>query len=477
MTSLLPNTLYYVRAYATNTYGTGYGQELSFTTAQITFTLSLSAGGTGVGTVKVNRTEYGLPYQEVFTLGTSVDIEAVPAAGSAFSGWTGGLVSDDNPAVITMDDNKAITANFDLVYSIPEDDLVGNYPGQGVYYRNSETGTWVKLASPATKIAVGDLDGDGTDDLIGLWPTQGGIWVKYSQSGAWARLSSTAQYIAAGDMNGDGRADLVGTWDGQGVYFRNSITGAWVKMASPATMVTAGDIDNDGTDDLIGLWPSQGGIWVKYSQSGTWARLSSTAVHIAAGDMNGDGRDDLLGTWDGQGVYFRDSATGTWVKMASPATLITTGDIDGDATDDLIGIWPTQGGVWVKYSSDGTWERLSSTAQDIAAGKMRPASGGGEVQSEGTVAADQEAVELPLPMGGFEEGPGISLKMQDLSDRGPGGARFIYLEDLNLEPREEKPARLTCVPGPGEPGAMWAEQANLVPAERPKKAERKAGKK
>jgi hypothetical protein len=354
-----------------------------------------------------------------------------------------------------------------------KDDFVGTWDGQGVYYRNSDTGAWAKMASPATKIAVGDLDGDGIDDLIGLWPGQGGIWVRYSQSGTWAKLSSTAQYICTGDMNGDGRVDLVGTWDGQGIFYRNSITGAWVKMATPATMVTAGDIDNDGTDDLIGLWPSQGGIWVKYSQGGAWARLSTTAVHIASGDMNGDGRDDLLGTWDGQGVYYRDSLTGTWVKMASPATLITTGDIDGDAIDDLVGIWPTQGGVWVKYSSDGTWERLSSTAQDIAAGKMRAAAGGGAALAEGVLTAQQELVELPLPMGGNEEGPGFSLNKRDLSDRGPGGARFVFLEDINLDPKEEESARLTRIPGPGEAGAKWVEQTNLFPLETPRKEKEK----
>jgi hypothetical protein len=355
---------------------------------------------------------------------------------------------------------------FSIVSAAAEkDDFIGTWDGQGVYYRNSDTAAWVKMASPATKITVGDLDGDGIDDLIGLWPGQGGIWVKYSQGGAWAKLSSTAEYICAGDMNGDGKADLVGTWDGQGVFYRDSTTGAWVKLATPATMVAAGDIDNDGIDDLIGLWPSQGGIWVKYSQTGTWAKLSSTAVHIAAGDMNGDKRDDLLGTWDGQGVYYRDSETGTWVKMASPATLITTGDIDGDETDDLIGIWPTQGGVWVKYSSDGTWERLSSTAQDIAAGKMRATAGGGEALAEGVMAAQQELVELPLPMGGAEEGPRVSPNRRDLSDRGPRGARFVYLDDINLEPGEEDSARLTRIPSPGEPGAKWVEQSSLFPQE------------
>jgi hypothetical protein len=555
LTSLLPNTLYYVRAYATNTYGTAYGNELSFMTAQITYTLSLVAGGSGGGTVIVggNPTPHELPYQEVFTVGFQLGIRAVANSGSRFTGWSGDLVSTDNPAVITMNGNMTITANFEIIpswtlsltkggtgggkvkvggnptphdlpyeevfldgfqlgievvpdtgstftgwsgalvsednpavitmnanmaitanFSSAKDDFVGTWDGQGVYYRNSDTEAWVKLASPATKITVGDMDGDEIDDLIGLWPTQGGIWVKYSGGGTWAKLSSTAQYICTGDMNGDGRVDLVGTWDGQGVFYRNSITGAWVKLATPATMVTAGDIDDDGTDDLVGLWPSQGGIWVKYSQSGAWAKLSSTAVHIAAGDMNGDGRDDLLGTWDGQGVFYRDSVTGAWVKMASPATLITTGDIDGDAIDDLIGIWPTQGGVWVKYSSDGTWERLSSTAQDIAAGKMRAAEGGEMAPSEGVLAAQQEVQELPLPMGGNADGPRTASLKRDLSDRGPGGARFVYLEDVNLDPKEKGSARLNLISGPGEPGAKWAEQTNLFPQETPKKEERKA---
>ena len=68
-------------------------------------------------------------------------------------------------------------------------------------------------------------------------------------------------------------------------------------------------------------------------------------------------------------------------------------------------------------------------------------------------------------MGGSEEGPGLSLDKQDLSDRGPGGARFVYLEDINLEPKEEESARLTRVPGPGEAGAKWVEQPNLFPQE------------
>jgi len=346
------------------------------------------------------------------------------------------------------------------------EDLLATWDGQGVYYRNSDTGAWVQMASPATMVACGDIDDDGIDDLLGLWPTQGGIWVKYSSTGGWARLSSTAVHIAAGDMNGDGRDDLLGTWDGQGVYYRDSETGAWIKMASPATMITTGDIDGDGTDDLIGIWPSQGGIWVKYSQTGAWAKLSSTATDFASGDMNGDGRDDLLATWVGQGVYYRDSISGAWVKMASEATQVTCGDLDADGISDLLGIWPTQGGVWAKYSETGTWAKLSSTARDITAGIMRLAGGAG------LGAAPETA--LSEPIGGAAEGPELAGSQIDLSDTGPGGRRFKGSEQKNLEPREgARGAAIRRIPGPGEPGFKAGQQPDLVPGEgRGKKQER-----
>jgi hypothetical protein len=82
------------------------------------------------------------------------------------------------------------------------DDLLATWDGSGVFYRNSINGTWVKISVPAEQVTSGDLDGDGIDDLIGLWTTQGGVWVKYSKTGAWSKLSSPAKDIAAGRMRG-----------------------------------------------------------------------------------------------------------------------------------------------------------------------------------------------------------------------------------------------------------------------------------
>ncbi len=332
-----------------------------------------------------------------------------------------------------------------------KDDLVGTWSGQGAYYRNSDTTDWVSIASPADLIAAGDLDGDGVDDLIGIWPGQGGVWMKHSSDGQWALLSSPARSIAAGDLSGDGRADLVGSWDGQGVFYRDSINGAWTLLASPAEKVVAGDLDGDGLDDLVGIWLGQGGVWMKSGKTGEWSLLSSTANDIAIGDMNGDGRADLVGTWDGQGVYYRDSASGDWIMMASPAEQIAAGDLDGDGTDDLIGLWSGQGGVWTKSADTGEWTFLSSAAVDITAGKMR----------QFATQTPANAIILAAPLGGSEFGP-FALPGPDPADTSPGGKKFTFRSAGELKPRESGHV-LRRIPGPGDPGFECKKQGNLIP--------------
>ena len=330
--------------------------------------------------------------------------------------------------------------------------FLGTWSEQGVYSRSSISKKWIKLASPATDITAGDLDGDGIDDLIGIWPGHAGVWVKYSSSGAWTRLSTTASWIAAGDMNGDGRPDFVGNWANKGVYFRDSSSRSWTKIAAPATQITAGDLDRDGVDDLIGIWPNYEGVWVKYSSSKTWASLSTTADWIAAGDVNGDNHVEFIGTWSGQGVYYKDLARGSWVKLASAATRIAAGDLDGDGTDDLIGIWPAQGGVWVRYSKTNTWAKLSSTADSLAAGKMIAPS-----------ASSRKFYEIRAPVGGKILGEDIEEKnFVDLSGKGPGGGKFIFQKQENLIPGEgrvqegrETPREQGKTPREGRPRFRW----------------------
>jgi hypothetical protein len=426
------------------------GPDLTFNGLTDAFVAKLNSAGT---TLLYCGYIGGAGYDD-FALSNAVD-----NSGNAYI--TGQTYSPQSVFPVTagpdLTHNGGLDAFVAKISSLQKDDLLGTWAGQGVYYRNSDTGQWVQLASAATKIAAGSLDGDEIDDLIGIWPTQGGVWVRYGGDGSWALLSSTADWIEAGDMNGDGRDDLLGAWDSQGVYYRDSDTGLWVQLASPATKIVAGDIDNDGTDDLIGIWPTQGGVWIKYSDDGSWENLSSTADWIAAGDMNGDGRDDLLGAWASQGVYYRNSANGQWVLMASPASVVTTGDLDADGIDDLIGIWPTQGGVWVKYGGDDSWALLSSTADWIATGKMRAA---------GSLSLD-EPKEWPSPE---RKSQNVAAERKlggppKNSATGPGASDFAFSRQSNLVPRSGLSSLTTRPrpPGPGEPGFRCVVQENLFP--------------
>ena len=77
-------------------------------------------------------------------------------------------------------------------------DLVGTWDGQGVYYKDSISGAWTLIATPADQITAGDFDGDGKADLAGIWAGQAGVWVKYSQTQTWAYLGTSARDIGAG---------------------------------------------------------------------------------------------------------------------------------------------------------------------------------------------------------------------------------------------------------------------------------------
>ncbi len=260
-------------------------------------------------------------------------------------------------------------ANFSIL-TVRKHDLLGSW-STGVSSINSDTGEWSLItASPADQIVAGDMDGDGIDDLIGIF-IQSGLWVKYSATGQWQFISSTPTRITVGDFNADGKDDLVGLW-GDIVWLRDSASGNWTSISSGATQIAVGDMDGDGKADLIGNWITSG-VWVKYSSTDVWENLTlDPATMIAEGDINGDGRADLVGIWSGE-VRIRDSASASWTTIVTgiAPTLIAAGDLDGNGKDDLVGNW-TITGVWVLYSPTGTWVNLTVyPATWIATGILR----------------------------------------------------------------------------------------------------------
>jgi len=111
MTGLTSGTIYYVRAYATNAAGTGYGEQVAFTINAYTLTYTAGPGGSIQG-----------PSPQVVNAGDDgAAVRAVPNWGYYFVRWSDGLTTatrtDTNVAGdITVTANFAINA-YTLTYT------------------------------------------------------------------------------------------------------------------------------------------------------------------------------------------------------------------------------------------------------------------------------------------------------------------------------------------------------------------------
>ncbi len=96
------------------------------------FSLSISGSG---GSVLVDSNEVTLPWSGNFDVGETVTLEAVPAPGWGFDGWSGDVTSSDNPIFVTMNNHTSVTANFSrLVHTL---DLA--FDGSGTVVVNGST--------------------------------------------------------------------------------------------------------------------------------------------------------------------------------------------------------------------------------------------------------------------------------------------------------------------------------------------------
>jgi hypothetical protein len=99
-------------------------------------TASKSGAGTGTVTSSPAGINCGSTCVHAFSSGTSMTLSAVPAAGSVFTGWSGGGCSGTGSCQVTLSSDKTITATFN---SIPRNLTVSK----------SGAGTGTVTSSPA----------------------------------------------------------------------------------------------------------------------------------------------------------------------------------------------------------------------------------------------------------------------------------------------------------------------------------------
>jgi len=223
-------------------------------------------------------------------------------------------------------------------------------------------------------IEHGDLDHDGTEELVVATHDQGVIAIVHPKDG-WRteeidrQANMFVHEIEIGDVDGDGNMEFFATPSkpnkldqeqaGEVTMYKARPGGGWDKSIvdapgdTHAKEILAADVDADGTSELYIVWEgalAKGGTLVRpvvvkqyRMKDGKWTSSVVAEVPdrqmraIQAGDVNGDGKVDLVAGGLGSGLWlFEQKPDGAWSKTQIDAQSsgfehpVLLADLDGD---------------------------------------------------------------------------------------------------------------------------------------------------
>ncbi len=294
-------------------------------------------------------------------------------SGSGTTSYPQGIVAPDidgdgKPDIVATNYTNSTMSVFKNIFTS------GTFSSSSFATKIDYTGVLVNL------ISTGDIDGDGKPDIaIPTYGSSSTLFSLFRDSSTTGVINfanrydmnanTTPAYIGIGDLDGDGKNDLVVTNYGSGniSIFRNTGSVGGFSFASkvdltagsgPST-VAISDIDGDGKNDIVVTnytsytitvfrnTNSSGSISSSYFTSSTY----STPYYpnfIKIDDIDGDGRKDILTSNYGSNniSIFRNTSTSGTISLATrldyttgSGTSCTQGsaivDLDGDGLKDI----------------------------------------------------------------------------------------------------------------------------------------------
>jgi hypothetical protein len=258
-------------------------------------------------------TVVGAPVVAVVATGSTTPTLAQPYAGTGIAGGVRVALGDINADGI--DDLVTINA-----VGAPLVKVFSGATGQPL----ASFQAYPKEVTVPASLAVGDVNGDGFDDIILSTTTTIGAVLVYSGrnfalTGFFAPFGGipVGFNVAAGDVNSDGFDDIilgtvsglsaVATFSGRDFSLLGNVFLPFGNL-SLGTTVAAGDLDNDGRLDLVvGTNSTAAGVVVFNGRDRTKPAavffpfgVRTGGANVAVSDVNGDGLPDIIvGTTDG----------------------------------------------------------------------------------------------------------------------------------------------------------------------------------
>jgi len=262
-------------------------------------------------------------------------------------------------------------------------------------------------------VAVGDVDADGTGDVaVGAYGQdvasnigQGRVYIFSGANGSLLFALDTpnpqsvavfGHSVAVGDVDGDGREDVAVGAPGEGAggraYVFSGLDGSILfALASPNPQalfgfsLTVGDTDGDGLADIavtalenVGGNAEQGRVYVFSGATGSLLFALDTPnpqvgayfghSSAAVGDVNGDGKGDIAVGAHGEDVGGNQYQGRVYAFSGADGSLLLTLDTPNSQASAVFGYWVAVGDV----NGDGKG--------DIAVGAHREDVGGNESQ-------------------------------------------------------------------------------------------------
>ena len=216
-------------------------------------------------------------------------------------------------------------------------------------------------------VAIGDLNGDGRQDLAVanngsnnvsvLLGTGSGSFTAASGSPFSAGINSNPRSVAVGDFNGDGRQDLATANEGSNnvSVLLGTGTGSFgaatnFSAGSLPISVAIGDLNGDGRQDLAVANNGSNNVSVLLGtgsgsfQAATNFSAGANPYSVAVGDLDGDGKQDLavanatsntISVLLNTGISPLFPTTPTNFSAGSLPMSVAIGDLNGDGKQDL----------------------------------------------------------------------------------------------------------------------------------------------